>query len=201
MTSEPLLTRLEGDLVVLEPLAETHRGDLAVAAADPRVWQWMNTVSHEPEAFGRWFDAALAERAAGTSAPYAIVLRESGEAVGSSRYLALRPEHRGLEIGYTWHAPHVWGTGVNVEAKLLLLRHAFGPLGCMRVEFKTDARNERSRGALAALPAQFEGIFRKHMLVRGGEVRDSAYYAITDDDWPEVERALTARLARLRRGG
>lgn len=201
MTFEPLLTRLEGDLVVLEPLAETHRGDLTVAAADPRVWQWMGTVSHEPEAFDRWFDAALAESAAGISAPYAIVLRERGEAVGSSRYLALRPEHRGLEIGYTWHAPRVWGTGVNVAAKLLLLRHAFGPLDCMRVEFKTDARNERSRGALAALPARFEGIFRKHMLVRDGEVRDSAYYAITDDDWPEVERSLTARLARLPRAG
>lgn len=201
MTFEPLLTRLEGHLVVLEPLAETHRGDLADAASDPRVWRWMNTVSHEPDAFARWFDAALAESAAGTAAPYAIVLREGGEAVGSSRYLTLRPEHRGLEIGYTWHAPRVWGTGVNVEAKLLLLRHAFGPLGCMRVEFKTDSRNERSRGALAALPARFEGIFRKHMLVRDGEVRDSAYYAITDDDWPEVERALTARLARLHRGG
>jgi N-acetyltransferase len=201
VTFDPLSTRLEGDLVVLDPLAEKHRGELAAAAADSRIWRWMNTVSHEPDAFARWFDAALAERAAGTSAPYAIALRESGVAVGSSRYLTLRPEHRGLEIGYTWHAPRVWGTGVNVEGKLLLLRHAFGALGCMRVEFKTDARNERSRGALAALPARFEGIFRKHMLVRDGEMRDSAYYAITDDDWPVVEQALTARLARLGRGG
>jgi N-acetyltransferase len=200
VTFDGLLTRHEGRLVVLEPLGPQHRAGLAEAAADPEVWRWLNTVSHEPEAFGNWFDDALAEAEQGVSAPYAILLHDSGEPVGSSRYLTLRPEHRGLEIGYTWHARRVWGTGVNVEAKLLLLRHAFGPLGCMRVEFKTDARNERSRGALAALPAQFEGIFRKHMLVRGGELRDSAYYSITDDDWPAVESALTGRLERLRRG-
>jgi RimJ/RimL family protein N-acetyltransferase len=196
-----LQPRLEGELVVLEPLAPEHRQPLAAAAADPEVWRFMSTLAHEPETFGRWFDEALVEAAAGVSAPFAILLRESGEPVGSSRYLTLRPEHRGLEIGYTWHARWVWGTGVNVEAKLLLLRHAFERLGCMRVEFKTDARNERSRAALAALPAQFEGIFRKHMLVRGGKVRDSAYYAITDEDWPAVERALTERLARRRRAG
>jgi RimJ/RimL family protein N-acetyltransferase len=201
MSFEPLLMRHEGKLVVLEPLGPEHREGLAAAAADPAVWRWLNTVSHEPEVFDRWFDDALAESAGGISAPYAILLRETGEAVGSTRYLTLRPEHRGLEIGFTWHARRVWGTGVNVEAKLLLLRHAFGPLGCMRVEFKTEARNERSRGALAALPAQFEGIFRKHMLVRGGEIRDSAYYSITDDDWPAVEAALMGRLERLRRDG
>lgn len=201
MSRPGLQPRLEGELVVLEPLAPEHRQPLAAAAADPEVWRFMSTLAHEPETFGRWFDEALVEAAAGVSAPFAILLRESGEAVGSSRYLTLRPEHRGLEIGYTWHARRVWGTGVNVEAKLLLLRHAFEQLGFMRVEFKTDARNERSRAALAALPAQFEGIFRKHMLVRGGEVRDSAYYAITDEDWPAVELALTERLARRHRAG
>jgi N-acetyltransferase len=201
MSWEGLQTRLEGKLVVLEPLAAEHREPLAVAAADPEIWRWMSTLAHEPGAFGHWFDESLAEAEAGISAPYAILLRDTGEAVGSSRYLTLRPEHRGLEIGYTWHARRVWGMGVNVEAKLLLLRHAFEGLGCMRVEFKTDARNERSRAALEALPARFEGIFEKHMLVRGGDVRDSAYYAITDDDWPAVEAALTERLERTLRGG
>jgi N-acetyltransferase len=200
MSWEGLQTRLEGKLVVLEPLAAEHREPLAVAAADPEIWRWMSMLAHEPEPFGRWFDEALAEAQAGISAPYAILLRETGGAVGSSRYLTLRPEHRGLEIGYTWHTRRVWGTGVNVEAKLLLLRHAFERLGCMRVEFKTDARNERSRAALEALPARFEGIFEKHMLVRGGDIRDSAYYAITDDDWPAVEAALTERLERRLRG-
>src|SRR2546423_10328949 len=88
------------------------------------------------------------------------------------------------------------GTGATPEAKYLLLRHAFETLGCRRVEFKTDAKNDRARGALAALPAEFEGIHRKHMLVRGGERRDSAWYAVIDDEWPEVRAALEARLAR-----
>jgi RimJ/RimL family protein N-acetyltransferase len=92
--------------------------------------------------------------------------------------------------------PAYWGGGANVEAKLLMLGHAFDALGCMRVEFKTDARNERSRGALAALPAEFEGVFHRHMVVPYGDgVRDSAYYAVTDQDWPRVREALEARLA------
>ena len=104
-----------------------------------------------------------------------------------------------LEIGWTWLAPAYWQTGANVEAKLLMLEHAFEDLGCLRVEFKTDASNERSRAALAALPAQFEGVFRKHMLVRGGERRDSAYYSIIDDEWPEVRENLERRLDATRR--
>ena len=192
---ERLSERLEGGIVVLEPLTRAHADGLAVAAADPEVWRWTTAPAHEPELFERWLAAALAAGEEGREAPYAILLRESGEPVGSSRYLTLRPEHRGLEIGHTWHARGVWGTGVNVEAKYLLLRHAFETLGCMRVEFKTDALNERARGALEALPSRFEGIFRKHMLVRDGEVRDSAYYAITDDEWPDVRTALERRLS------
>ena len=190
-----LAARLEGRLVVVEPLTRAHADGLRAAAADPAVWRWMTVAAHEPEGFERWLEAALAAGEEGTEAPFAILLRESGEPVGSTRFLTLRPEHRGLEIGWTWHARSVWGTGVNVEAKLLLLRHAFETLGCMRVEFKTDARNERSRGALEALPARFEGIFAKHMLVQGGDVRDSAYYAITDDDWPTVRANLERRVA------
>jgi N-acetyltransferase len=198
---EGLSTRLEGRLVMLEPLTPEHEAGLARAANDPEVWRWMPRVISGPEDFHGWMADALAEAEAGVSAPYAILSRASGEPVGSSRYLTLRPEHRGLEIGYTWHASSVWGTGVNVEAKLLLLEHAFERLDCMRVEFKTDARNERSRAALLALPATFEGIFRKHMLVRNGELRDSAYYAITDDDWPAVKSELTGRLEAKLQGG
>ena len=115
--------------------------------------------------------------------------------VGSTNYLALAPEHRRLEIGNTWLNPSAWGTGVNTEAKYLLLRHAFEELGCLRVEFKTDALNERARAALAAIPSEFEGIHRWHMVVRGGERRDSAWYAVTVETWPETRRALEARLA------
>jgi RimJ/RimL family protein N-acetyltransferase len=95
-------------------------------------------------------------------------------------------------------ASRVWGTGANTETKLLLLEHAFETLGCMRVEFKTNAKNERARAALAALPARFEGISAKHMLVQDGDVRDSAWYAVTDDDWPETKAALRARLDNAR---
>ena len=117
-----------------------------------------------------------------------------GELVGHTSYLNVRPRDRVVEIGNTWLAPRAWGTGANAEAKLLLLAHAFEDEGFLRVEFKTDARNERARVALAALPAQLEGVFRKHMLVRGGERRDSAWYAVIDDDWPEVKANLLRRL-------
>lgn len=100
-----------------------------------------------------------------------------------------------MEIGWTWLTPSAWGGGANVEAKLLMLGHAFEALGCQRVELKTDARNERSRAALAALPAQFEGIMRKHMIVPEIGVRDSAYFSVIDDEWPEVRENLRRRLA------
>lgn len=186
---------LEGELVRLEPLEERHREGLRAAGTDPRTWPFMPVVA-TGEAFDGVFDAALAEAAAGLRLPYATVRRDEAEPVGSTSFLAPAPEHRRIEIGWTWLAPSAWGTGVNVEAKLLLLDDAFGRLGCRRVEFKTDARNARSRGALAALPARFEGVFAKHMLVRDGESRDSAWYAILDDDWPAVRANLLRRLGR-----
>jgi RimJ/RimL family protein N-acetyltransferase len=143
-----------------------------------------------------YLDAALDAAAAGTELPLVTIRREDGRVVGSTRYLALRPEHRSVEIGWTWLHPDAWQTGINVEAKLLMLEHAFGPMGCHRVELKTDARNERSRAAMEALPAQFEGVHRKSMLVRGGQRRDSAWYSVIDDEWPEVRANLLRRLGR-----
>lgn len=119
----------------------------------------------------------------------------SGRAIGSTRFLALRPEDRGLEIGWTWITPSAWRTGANVEAKLLQLTHAFEALRCIRVEFKTHASNERSRAAILALGAHFEGIHRKHRIVPGVGVRDTAGYSVIDDDWPQVRALLRARLA------
>jgi len=195
-----LASVLEGKLVRLEPLARRHEEGLFEAARDERVWRWMPyDPSGSSESFHAWLENALATSSVGTEAAFATVDAVTGELVGSTRYLALRPEHRGLEIGWTWLAPAHWQTGANVEAKLLMLEHAFERLGCQRVEFKTDARNERSRAALAALPAKFEGIFRKHMLVRGGERRDSAYYSIIDDEWPEVRDNLTRRIDTIRK--
>jgi RimJ/RimL family protein N-acetyltransferase len=192
---EAAATRLEGRLVVVEPLGPEHGDDLWEASRDPAIWRWLPIDQPADRgAFGLWLAEALAERDAGTQVPFAVVDRRTGSAIGSTRFLTLRPEHRGLEIGWTWNATSAWGSGANAEAKLLLLRHAFETLGCMRVEFKTDALNERSRAALEALPARFEGIFVKHMLVRGSALRDSAYYAITDDEWPAVRANLERRL-------
>ena len=197
---ENLRSVLEGKAVRLEPLARRHERGLFEVAGDGRIWRWMPyDPSESPETFHAWLEEAVAASEAGTEGAFATVDSSTGDPVGSTRYLALRPKDRVLEIGWTWLAPAYWQTGANVEAKLLMLEHAFTDLGCLRVEFKTDARNEISRAALAALPAQFEGVFRKHMLVRGGERRDSAYYSIIDDEWPEVRDELGRRLDAIRK--
>jgi RimJ/RimL family protein N-acetyltransferase len=188
-----LAQRLEGRLIALEPIREEHREPLRSAAADPIIWRWMQIDASEPAGFDRWFAHALREAAAEREAPFVTTEREGGRALGSTRFLSIRPEHRGVEIGHTWLARSAWSTGANIEAKLLMLEHAFERVAAMRVEFKTDARNIESRRALEALPAKFEGIFRKHMLIHAG-IRDSAYYAIVDDDWPEVKANLERRL-------
>ncbi len=178
----------------LEPLALEHEDGLWAASRDPRTWRWLSVVHPQTREDWHTFVAdALAARAAGAELPLVTISHKG--VVGSTRFLALRPEHRSVEIGWTWLHPSAWGTGANVEAKLLQLRHAFETWGCRRVELKTDALNERSRGALLALGATFEGIHRKHMLVREGENRDSAWYSVTDDDWPRVQRLLENRLA------
>ncbi|MBA3475185.1 MAG: GNAT family N-acetyltransferase [Actinobacteria bacterium] len=188
---------LEGELVRLEPIATHHEEALWEASRDARTWQWLSIVQPRTrEELRAYLDAALANAAAGIELPLVTVRREDARVIGSSRYLALRPEHRSLEIGWTWLTPAAWGTGANVEAKLLMLEHAFERLGCLRVELKTDARNVRSRAAMEALPARFEGVHRKHMLVRGEERRDSAWYSVLDDEWPEVRANLLRRLGR-----
>jgi len=188
--------QLAGRRVVLEPLADAHAGELYLAAQDPRIWEWLDPdASASPQAFAAWFAEAVAAARRGEEVPFAVRDARSGAVVGSTRYLALAPEHHRLEVGWTWYAPAVWGTGVNAECKLLLLGHAFERLGCRRVELKTDARNERSRAAMLALGATFEGVFRKHMQRRYG-VRDTAWYSVVDDEWPAVRGRLEERLRR-----
>ena len=185
---------LQGRVVRLEPLTPRHAEALWAASRDERTWHWLSVVQPpDRAAFDDWLRAALENAESGAELPFTTIAGE--QVVGSTRFLALRPEHRSVEIGWTWLHPDAWGTGVNVEAKLLMLQHAFGTWGCRRVELKTDALNERSRGAMEALGATFEGVHRKHMLVREGENRDSAWYSITDDEWPAVERGLVERLA------
>lgn len=193
---ENLATRLEGKLVVLEPLRESHAEELWRAAQAPEIWSWLAPLGEDRELFDYWLRLSLEAGAEGKEGVFAIRRREDDAVVGSSRYLNVRPADRVVEIGWTWFNPSAWRSGANVEAKLLLLTHAFETLDCVRVELKTDARNERSRAAMAALPAQFEGILRKHMIVPGVGVRDSAYYSVVDDEWPQVRANLERRLSR-----
>jgi RimJ/RimL family protein N-acetyltransferase len=176
--------------VRLEPLEPRHEEPLWAVAQDEQVWRWMRVLGHESrETFGAWF-ASVRPPTLG----FATLV--DGVPLGHTSYLNVREDDRVLEIGNTWLARAAWGTGANTESKLLLMEHAFEREGFLRVEFKTDAKNERARAALAALPAELEGVFRKHMLVRGGERRDSAWYAVIDDDWPAVKAALRKRLTR-----
>jgi RimJ/RimL family protein N-acetyltransferase len=192
---DDLTRRLEGQVVVLEPLQTHHEAGLFAAAQHAEIWQWLAPIGESPELFSAWFAASLAESKAGREGVFATIDRRSDKPIGSTRYLNVREAHRGVEIGWTWLIPEAWRTGANIEAKLLMLGYAFDQLECMRVELKTDARNERSRAAMAALPAKFEGIFRKHMLMPGVGVRDSAYYSVIDEDWPKVRANLERRLA------
>jgi N-acetyltransferase len=190
----PLTTRLEGSIVVLEPLTAEHAEGLWEAAQAPEIWAWLADLNRR-ERFDQWLRLTEEEAAAGREGPFAIRTVGDGRIVGSSRFLHVRPADRALEVGWTWFEPSVWRSGVNVETKLLMLGHAFETLGSLRVELKTDARNERSRAAMEALPAQFEGVMRKHMTVPDVGVRDSAYFSIIDDEWPTVRSNLRRRLA------
>jgi RimJ/RimL family protein N-acetyltransferase len=194
MWEQRLTTRLEGQIVVLEPLEARHEEGLFAAAQHPEIWRWLAPIGDSREFFAAWLSASLAESEAGREGVFVTIDRASGKPIGSTRYLNLREAHRGVEIGWTWLSPTMWRTGANVEAKLLLLEHAFERLRCMRVEFKTDARNERSRAAIEALPARFEGVLRKHMLMPGVGVRDSAYYSVIEEEWPQVRANLERRL-------
>ena len=178
---------LAGRLVSVEPLEERHREGLRAAAeASPEIFRFMAW----PGDFDRYFDEALRRK---RCRPLSLASAATWPwlDLGCPGYA---PEHRRVEIGWTWLRRSAWGTGANVEAKLLLLEHAFERCGLQRVEFKTDARNLRTRGSLLALGARFEGIARKHMVLPTGP-RDSAWYAITDDDWPAVRERLEGRLA------
>jgi RimJ/RimL family protein N-acetyltransferase len=179
---------LVGTIVRVEPIEERHREGLREAAErEPHIHRYTNMYSF---GFDRWFDLALESD---REVPFVVVV--DGKPAGSSRYLNVEPFHKRLEIGWTWLERAHWGTGANVETKYLLLRRAFEDWDAMRVEFKTDARNLRVRGALLGVGGTFEGIFRKHMVLPDS-IRDSAYYAIVDDDWPRVRRMLEEKIEK-----
>jgi RimJ/RimL family protein N-acetyltransferase len=186
---------LEGRFVRLEPLAESHLPALCEIGLDPELWRITTTLITSPEDLAAYVRSAVEGIAARTMIPFATIDRESGRVVGSTRFAAIDRTNRRAEIGWTWVARPWQRTRINTEAKYLMLRHAFETLGLMRVEFKTDRLNTRSRNALLRIGARQEGIFRKHMVVHDGRMRDSVYFSITDDEWPRVKEHLEAKLA------
>lgn len=187
---------LEGQVVRLEPLAGGHARDLFEAGRDARIWRYMPRSGFADQVdVAAWIEATLEAAERSSEVVFAIVHKASGQAIGSTRYMAIRRQHRSLEVGWTWIAAAHQRTAVNSECKLLLLRHAFRDLGAERVEFKTDDRNLRSQHAIERLGAHREGVLRHHMQRRDGSFRDSVYFSILASEWPAVEARLKSRLA------
>lgn len=184
----------------LEPLAPVHLDGLCAVGLDEELWRLTVSRVGTREDMRAYVEVALAEAAAGRALPFATVERSSGRVVGSTRFANADHAHRRLEIGWTWLGRPWQRTALNTEAKYLMLRHSFDALGCIRVEFKTDVLNERSRRALIRIGAKEEGILRAHMLTADGRLRDSVYYSVLASEWPEVSRRLERMRARGSRG-
>ncbi len=194
--TSPVPVVLEGRHVRIEPLTADHVGDLAATVCgDDELWRWMPvptpTGRRDVEAL---VAGAVAELDAGTRVPFAVVMRSSGLAVGSTSFLDIAPLDERVEIGWTFLARDVWRTAVNSEAKLLLIDHAFGDLGMERVALKTDAGNERSQAAISRLGAVREGVLRHHRVRPDGTRRDTVYFSVLREEWPSVRRRLVDRL-------
>lgn len=179
---------LTGRFIALEPLDERHRDGLLAAAADPETWTYIPV-----ESFEQRLPWMMAENQAGRLMTFVVRRLADGAIVGSSSYLNIAPHDARVEIGFTWYMAQVRGGAVNPEAKCLLLGNAFAA-HYNRVEFKTDARNARSRAALLKLGAREEGILRGHMWMPQGYFRDSVYFSILAAEWPDIRSRLERRL-------
>lgn len=185
---------LEGRWVRLEPMRLGHLAGLTGVALDPEIWRFMPVLPSDDADMERWVLSSLANADAGAELPFVQIERSSGSIVGSTRLMDIRPEHDGVEIGYTWLGRRWWRTPVNSEAKYLLLSHLFDTVGCIRVALKTDLLNERSQRAIERLGAIREGVLRRHMIVQGGRFRDTVYYSILNDEWPAIRSRMFERL-------
>jgi RimJ/RimL family protein N-acetyltransferase len=194
---DPRPVTLEGQHVRLEPLELSHAPDLLSALTnDASVWQWLSIAPPlDLASMEAYIASALELQVAGTSIPFAQISLAEGRAVGSTRYLSISRNDLGLEIGWTWIGKPWQRTAINTEAKLLLLRHAFEELGAVRVQLKTDARNQQSQAAIARLGAVREGVLRKYQRTRGDFIRDTVMFSIIAEEWPEVKRGLLAKLS------
>jgi RimJ/RimL family protein N-acetyltransferase len=190
---EPVLT---GNTVVLEPLQPHHESALLGAAADGELWNLTFTVVPNADSMARYIEHAIAGRTSGKVMPFAIVRREDQRVIGSTRFWKVDRVNRKLEIGHTWLAASTQRTGVNTEAKYLLLRYAFERMNCVRVQFTTDELNEKSRAAILRIGAKQEGIVRHERIMPDGRKRNSVRFSIIDTEWPEVRAALERKMAQ-----
>jgi N-acetyltransferase len=187
---------LRGSIVSLEPLTVEHVPALAHIGLEPELWRLQPRAIESLADMHDYVAQALAEQDRGASLPFAITRCADQEVIGSTRYMDIALPHRRLEIGATWLAPPAQRTGANVEAKHLLLGHAFDSLGMQKVAFKTEVLNTQSRKAILALGAVEEGILRKQLIAETGRARDMIYFSILDTEWPAVRTRLEQRLAR-----
>lgn len=188
---------LEGRLVRLEPLQMAHAAALYAVGQDLSIWRYMRDAPPQSvEDMERWIAVALRQQQQGNAVPFCILDRTTEKPIGSTRYLTIEPENYGLEIGYTWLTSAVRRTGINTECKYLLLRHAFEVLHAIRVQLKTDSRNETSQRAIERLEAVKEGTLRNHVIMHDGYYRHSVYYSIIENEWPTVKARLAAMMNR-----
>ena len=185
---------LENQIARLEPLTEAHRPLLADVAAESLLWEFVPSPGHTQAGWQKYMDTALQLRAEKKRYPFIIIDQKSGKYAGSSSYGNLSIVDHRIEIGWTWMGTAYWGTGLNTACKFLLLSFAFDKMDLHRVELKTDVRNERARQALIGIGAQEEGIFRSHMSLQDGERRDSVYYSILRDEWPDIRLDLLKKI-------
>jgi RimJ/RimL family protein N-acetyltransferase len=183
---------LNGSLVRLEPLSLAHVDALCAVGLDPELWRFIPTPVTDASEMRGYVQAALDEQQRGSALPFAVVDAATREVIGSTRFGNIELAHRRLEIGWTWYALSRQRTGVNTNAKLLLLTHAFETLGMNRVELKTDALNSRSRNAIARIGGTQEGLFRQHMITASGRVRDTVYFSIIKAEWLDIKARLVA---------
>jgi len=194
-----MLTTLQGPRILLRPLQYTDADALLQAADDGELWNLTVTVVPSASTIDSYLKKALDGRDAGTVMPFVIVLKDSGEVIGSTRFWKIDPLNRKLEIGSSWISERWQKSFVNTEAKYLMLRHAFEVLDCVRVQFTTDENNQKSRNAILRLGAQQEGIVRHERIMPDGRKRNSVRFSIIDDEWPQVRQALEQKLADARR--
>ena len=186
---------LEGRHVRLDPLSLAHEEALVDAASDGELWKSVVTIVPSRVTMGAYIQAALEAQAHGRELPFVIIQKSSVQVVGTTRFYLIDRENRSAEIGYTWLAKSAQRTGVNTEAKLLLLTHAFENWRCIRVSLITDALNQQSQAAILRLGAKQEGLLRNHMIMPDGRYRDSVCFSIIEAEWPEVKARLEAKLA------